>query len=177
MAPALKEPALKEPALKQKEQRGTETTEEAQLSAARLRAAVSRMARWLRPTEAAGSLTAAEVDMLIVAEKHGPARMSDLASFCGLNPTMLSRMVPRLEEAGLLSRQPDPNDGRVSRVETTRAGRELLERVRSERNDALSRLLAGLDEPSQQAIATATPVLEALAERLRSQAPHEGSRR
>jgi DNA-binding MarR family transcriptional regulator len=85
--------------------------------------------------------------------------------------------VPRLEEAGLLSRQPDPRDGRVWRVETTRQGGELLERVRSERNDALSSLLAGLDEASQQAIATATPVLEALAERLRDQATLEGPRR
>jgi DNA-binding MarR family transcriptional regulator len=148
-----------------------------ELSAPRLRTAVARMARWLRPTAAAGPLTATEIDMLVVAEKHGPARMSDLASFCGLNPTMLSRMVPRLEQSGFLRRQADPSDGRVWRVEATKKADALLQRVRSERNDALSQLLTELDEPEQHAIAAAIPVLEKLSERLRSQTAADGSRR
>ncbi len=148
-----------------------------ELSAPRLRTAVARMARWLRPTAAAGPLTATEIDMLVVAERHGPARMSDLASFCGLNPTMLSRMVPRLEQSGFLRRQADPTDGRVWRVEATKKADALLQRVRSERNDALSQLLSELDEPEQHAIAAAIPVLEKLSERLRSQTAADGSRR
>ena len=72
--------------------------------------------------------------------------MSDLASFCGLNPTMLSRMVPKLEEAGFLRREADPTDGRVWRVEATKKARTLLARVRTERNDALSKLLDELDD-------------------------------
>jgi DNA-binding MarR family transcriptional regulator len=148
-----------------------------ELSAPRLRTAVARIARWLRPTAAAGALTATEIDMLVVAEKHGPGRMSDLATFCGLNPTMLSRMVPKLEQSGFLRRQPDPADGRVWRVEATKKARSLLQRVRSERNDALSRLLAELDEPEQRAIAEAIPVLEKLSERLRSQMAAESARR
>lgn len=106
--------------------------------------------------------------MLVVAEKHGPARMSDLASFCGLNPTMLSRMVPKLEQAGFLRREADPKDGRVWRVEATKKARTLLEQVRTERNDALSTLLDELDDGEREAIAAATPVLEKLAERLRN---------
>jgi len=141
-------------------------------SPARVRVAVSRLARWLRPTAAAGQLSAAEVDMLMVAEKRGPARMSDLASFCGLNPTMLSRMVPRLEASGLLRREPEPGDKRVSRVEATPAARELLERVRSERDDALSKLLDELGDDERASIAAATPVLEKLADRMREQSGH-----
>jgi DNA-binding MarR family transcriptional regulator len=158
-------------------EQGDETRPDTDLSPARLRTAVARMARRLRPTAAAGSLTATEVDMLVVAEKHGPARMSDLASFCGLNPTMLSRMVPKLEEAGLLRRQADPTDGRVWRVEATRKARTLLERVRTERNDALSKLMDNLDDQERQAIAAATPVLEKLADRMSSQAPAWSARR
>jgi DNA-binding MarR family transcriptional regulator len=156
---------------------GTDASSAPELSAPRLRTAVARIARWLRPTTAAGPLTATEIDMLVVAEKHGPARMSDLASFCGLNPTMLSRMVPRLEESGFLRRQADPTDRRVWRVEATKKARSLLQRVRSERNDALSKLLAELDEPEQQAIAEAIPVLEKLSERLRSQSAAGSPRR
>jgi DNA-binding MarR family transcriptional regulator len=150
---------------------------DAELSPSRLRIAVSRMARRLRPTAAAGSLTATEVDLLVAAEKHGPARMSDLASFCGVNPTMLSRMVSKLEQAGLLHRQADPTDGRVWRVDATKKARALLERVRSERNDALSKLLDDLDDTERRALAAATPVLEKLGERLRNQTAVGSARR
>ena len=75
-----------------------------ELSAARLRIAVARLSRRLRPTEAAGSLTATEVDVLVAAERRGPIRLSDLASFAGLNPTMLSRLSPSLKKSGLIRR-------------------------------------------------------------------------
>ena len=138
-----------------------------ELTAARLRSAVTRMSRRLRPTAAAGSLTTTEVDVLIAAEKQGPIRMSDLASFAGLNPTMLSRLIPKLEEAGLIRRLDDEIDRRVSRVTATDKGSRLLERIRSERNDALSRRLRDLDPNARDALALALPVLEDLAERLR----------
>lgn len=145
-------------------------------SSARLRIAVARMARWLRPTAAAGALTATEVDLLVVAERRGPARMSDFAAFCGVNPTMLSRMVPKLEEAGLLSREVGSVDKRVCLIAATDKAQALLAHVRSEREDALSRLLEELDEPERRAIAAATPVLEKLAERLRHPGPPSGAR-
>ena len=116
-----------------------------ELSAARLRIAVARLSRRLRPTEAAGSLTATEVDVLVAAERRGPIRLSDLASFAGLNPTMLSRLVPKLEAGGLIRRLAVEEDRRVCRVEATAKGRRLLERIRSERNDALSKRLEELD--------------------------------
>ena len=115
-----------------------------ELSAARLRIAVARLSRRLRPTEAAGSLTATEVDVLVAAERRGPIRLSDLASFAGLNPTMLSRLIPKLEKAGLVRRLGAEGDRRVCRVEATAKGHRLLERIRSERNDALSKRLAEL---------------------------------
>src|SRR5271166_5679739 len=111
----------------------------AEPSAARLRIAVARLSRRLRPTAAAKLLTATEVDVLVAAERQGPIRMSDLADFAGLNPTMLLRLIPKLERAGLIRRLADDADKRVSRVEATGKGRRLLERVREERNDALSR--------------------------------------
>jgi DNA-binding MarR family transcriptional regulator len=142
---------------------------EVALTAARLRVAVSRLARRLRPTRAAGPLTTTEVDMLIVAERHGPARISEFASFCGLNPTMVSRMVPKLEEAGLLLRRPDPDDKRASKVEASSKGRKLLEEVRSERDDVLAKVLADLDDEERRAISGAVPALERVAERLATQ--------
>lgn len=149
---------------------------ERELNAARLRSAVTRMSRRLRPTAAAGSLTTAEVDVLMAAEKQGPIRLSDLASFAGLNPTMLSRLIPKLEEAELVRRMDDEVDRRVCRVIATNQGSRLLERIRSERNDALSRRLRDLDAGERDALAVALPVLEDLAERLRESVPLMTSR-
>ncbi len=142
-----------------------------ELSAARLRIAVARLSRRLRPTEAAGSLTATEVDVLVAAERRGPIRLSDLASFAGLNPTMLSRLIPKLEEAGLIRRLGVEGDRRVCRVEATAKGRRLLERIRTERNDALSKQLEELGPAERKAVLVALPVLEELAERLAGPEP------
>jgi DNA-binding MarR family transcriptional regulator len=137
------------------------------LNAARLRSAVNRMSRRLRPTSAAGTLTTTEVDILVAAERQGPVRMSDLASFAGLNPTMLSRLIPKLETAGLIRRIHDAADRRVCRVTATPKGSRLLDRIRSERNDALSRRLRNLQASERDTLALALPILEDLAERLR----------
>jgi DNA-binding MarR family transcriptional regulator len=141
--------------------------------AARLRTAIGRLARRLRPTAAAGSLTTSEVEVLLTVARRGPIRLSDLASLAGLNPTMLSRIVGKLEECGLLQRSCDDTDRRVSFVEVTKAGRELDQRVRSERADVLSIELAALPPAARRRLVEALPALELLAERLleNSQAP------
>ena len=135
-------------------------------NAARLRIAVARLSRRLRPTTAAGALTATEVDVLVAAERRGPIRLSDLASFAGLNPTMLSRLIPKLEQAGLIRRLADDSDRRVCRVESTITGSDLIARIRSARNDVLLTQISQLDRSRQEAIALALPVLEKLAESL-----------
>jgi DNA-binding MarR family transcriptional regulator len=145
--------------------------EASELNTARLRIAVTRLSRRLRPTAAAGSMTTTEVDVLVAIDRHGPLRLSDLAGFAGLNPTMLSRLIPKLEVAGLMRRLVAEGDRRVCRVEITAKGLRLLERIRSERNDSLSRLLSALDDADRQTLAAAVPVLEALAERMLEHAP------
>ncbi|HKH89083.1 MAG TPA: MarR family winged helix-turn-helix transcriptional regulator [Acidimicrobiales bacterium] len=135
-------------------------------AAARLRIAVARLSRRLKPTAAAGSLTTTEVDVLATVTRCGPIKLSDLAVIAGLNPTMLSRVVAKLEELALLRRLGDDSDRRVARAEVTSAGRELHARIRSERTDLLSRQLELLGERDRRAVAAAIPALEALAERL-----------
>ncbi|MDA8265525.1 MAG: MarR family winged helix-turn-helix transcriptional regulator [Actinomycetota bacterium] len=133
---------------------------------ARLRIAVFRLAKRLKPTSAAGALTTTEVDVINTVARIGPVKLSELAGQTGLNPTMLSRVVSKLEEHGLLRRLGDALDGRVCRVEVTAAGGELRERVRSERNDVLSSELALLPAGARSALLAALPALESLAERL-----------
>jgi DNA-binding MarR family transcriptional regulator len=90
-----------------------------------------------------------------------------LATDEGLNPTMLSRIVAKLEAAGLAQRTPDELDGRVARLAVTDAGRTLYEVIRSERTEALLSALERLSPLEQRKLVAAIPVLESVVEVLK----------
>lgn len=133
----------------------------------RLRAAIGRLARRLRPTEAAAGLTPTEISVLLTVVRHESIRLAELAAAEGLNPTMLSRVLASLVERGLVRRVADPADKRAALVETTAAGRRLRSRMRRERSGKLEPLLAELPDEHRRAISGALPALEALADLLR----------
>jgi DNA-binding MarR family transcriptional regulator len=54
---------------------------------------------------------------------------SDLASVLRIQPATVTKMVQRMEQAGFVTRQPDPNDQRVSRVYLTAAARAIQDDV------------------------------------------------
>ena len=84
---------------------------------------------------------------------------------------MLSRLIPRLEAGGLIRRHQGDADRRVRYIRATDKGNRLLERIRSERTDALSRRLSNLEASKRTALATALPILEDLAESLLDRDP------
>jgi DNA-binding MarR family transcriptional regulator len=90
-----------------------------------------------------------------------------LATDEGLNPTMLSRIVAKLEAAGLAKRTPDELDGRVVHLAVTDAGRALYEVIRSGRAEALLSALERLSPLEQQTLGAAIPVLESVVEVLK----------
>ncbi len=137
---------------------------------AALRAVIGRLSRRLRPTAAAAEagLTPTRVSVLLHAVREGQARLSDLAAAEGINPTMLSRVVADLVEAGLLERVSDDRDRRAAWVKATAAGRKLSERMRRERTDALHVALGRLSAEEREAIEHALPALEALAHALKA---------
>jgi DNA-binding MarR family transcriptional regulator len=140
-------------------------------SASRLRAAIGRLSRRLRPTAAASAagLTPTRVAVLLDVVRRGPVRLGDVAASEGINPTMLSRVIADLVASGLLERVSDAEDRRAAWVRATTRGRRLAERMRGERTDAISIALAGLSVDEQLAIEQAVPALEALAQRLGEQ--------
>ncbi len=135
-------------------------------AAARLRVAVNRISRRLRPTKAGSGYTPTEISVLETVARRGPIRLSDLASLEGMNPTMLSRVARKLEVPGLIRRHPHPVDRRAALLEVTASGRRLFEKVRSERTDQLSLVLEALDPDERRLVVDALPVLERLAEQL-----------
>jgi DNA-binding MarR family transcriptional regulator len=130
---------------------------------ARLRVALARIARVLDRRSRGEALTGTQVSVLATADRLGPVRLGELAEIEGVNPTMLSRIVAKLEDDGLLARHPDPADGRAARVEVTAEGRALHERQRAERSRLLAARLDALPAPEAGALLAALPVLERLA--------------
>jgi DNA-binding MarR family transcriptional regulator len=142
-------------------------------TAARLRAVIGKLSRRLRQTNAgaAAGLTPTRISVLLAVARQGPMRISDLASSEGINPTMLSRVIADLAEAGLLERVSDQGDRRAAWVEATPAGTRVSERMRRERTDALNVGLKGLPDADRQQIEQAISALEELAEQLKHRQP------
>jgi DNA-binding MarR family transcriptional regulator len=142
-------------------------------TAARLRVAIGTLSRRLRTT-AAGSeagMTPTKISVLLAVVRGGPIRLSELGSAEGLNPTMLSRIVSKLVEAGLMERTSDHGDRRAAWVDATAAGRRLAERMRRERTAAVNAALEGLTPEDRLQLERALPALEGLAEQLRGRRP------
>lgn len=70
--------------------------------------------------------------------------VQEVADGLGLTAPTVSVGVRRLEDAGLLQRQPDPQDGRALQLFLTEQGQTLCQRARAFRRDKLQRLLKGL---------------------------------
>lgn len=134
--------------------------------ATRLRLAVTRMARRLRQEtgvvgpEISPTLTAA----LSTVERCGPLTPSALAEAERVQRPTATRIVAKLEQRGLVSRTPDPDDGRVARVAITKDGRALLKRIRSRKSEYLAARLRRLTPAEQATLAEAATLLERLLE-------------
>ena len=144
----------------------TETANELD-TAIRLRAAISRLSRRLRPTQAATGLTPTQISVLVSVVLEGPVKLAELGAREGLNPTMLSRIVAQLAQLELVRRTEDPDDRRAARVEATASGKRLHEKMRQQRNDALVAELSVLAPDEHERLVAALPALELLAERLK----------
>jgi DNA-binding MarR family transcriptional regulator len=134
----------------------------------KLRGVISKLARELNATATDEGLTPTQASVLGLIAFRGPLGLTELAQLEGLNPTMLSRVVGRLTELGLIQRDPNPQDLRAVRVEATDAGRQLHERVKLLRVEALGSCLDQMPAKSAQTIIDALPALDELAQTLRT---------
>jgi DNA-binding MarR family transcriptional regulator len=133
-------------------------------TAARIRAVVGKLSRRFNALARGSGLTPSQLSALGVIARQGPIRLSDLADAENMNPTMVSRVVAALDEAGLVRRRADPEDRRAGLLEVTAAGRRTHDRLRAERGRALTRGLEALDPAEAARIEAALPALEQLVE-------------
>ncbi|MGB3444574.1 MAG: MarR family transcriptional regulator [Actinophytocola sp.] len=134
----------------------------------RLRRVIGRLARLLNAAPVSENLTPTQASVLAIVAHRGPIGMTELADIEGLNPTMLSRVVARLVDDGLVTRLPNPADQRAVQLEATDPGRDVHLRIIESRTETVVRILDGLSPDATDALLDALPALEALAEGLRT---------
>ena len=137
-------------------------------SVIRLRRTILRLARQLNAASVGEGLTPTQASVLGIVTYRGPLGLTELTEIEGLNPTMLSRVVGKLDSFGLIRRLRDPDDFRAARVEVTPEGRQTYQRIAAERAAILSERVAGLPAEQADALIAALPALENLAEDLRA---------
>jgi DNA-binding MarR family transcriptional regulator len=137
-------------------------------SVIRLRRTILRLARQLNAASVGEGLTPTQASVLGIVTNRGPLGLTELTEIEGLNPTMLSRVVGKLDSFGLIRRLRDPDDFRAARVEVTPEGRKTYQRIAAERAALLSGRVAGLPPEQAAALIAALPALENLAEDLRA---------
>ncbi len=121
---------------------------------------ISRLARELEarlePVYRDHGLEAGWHDVLATLRRAGPpyrVRPTDLTSALMLTSSGTTKRLDRLEQAGLIAREPDPDDRRGTLIGLTSAGRELIDAVTEAHLANERRLLAALTEAEQRSLA------------------------
>ncbi len=133
---------------------------------ASLRIVITKLSRQLNASASHEGLTPTQASVLGIIAFRGPISLSELTTIEALNPTLVSRVVGRLDELGLARRIPNENDLRSITLEATALGSETNERIRTARAQAVAESISGLSPAHREAIVAALPALEALGDEL-----------
>jgi DNA-binding MarR family transcriptional regulator len=132
------------------------------LVASELRVVLGQLVRRLRAEHRFSLAHGAVLGRL---DREGVRSTSDLAAAERVRPQSMAQTVTELESDGLISRRPDPADGRRALLELTDRGRQTLEADRRQRVGWLIGAIAeNFSEQEQQALAQAVPLLTRLAD-------------
>lgn len=132
--------------------------------ATKLRLVAMRLARRLRQQSSDGDVSPSMLSVLVSVEASGSLSLGELAEIERVQPPTISRVIARLEERGLVSREADSGDRRVARVRLTATGARFVARSRSRKNAYLARRMRSLDPEDVRKLEDALPVLEKLLE-------------
>ncbi|MEU6324050.1 MarR family transcriptional regulator [Streptomyces sp. NPDC047009] len=124
--------------------------------------AFEQLVRYVRQVSTAGGLSTAASSALGRLGREGPQRLTELARAEGVSQPAMTQLVTRMERDGLVRRVASTDDRRCVLVESTDSGADLVRRRRSERAEALERLMERLDPKERTAVVIALPALARL---------------
>lgn len=128
-----------------------------------LRTAVSRLARRLRNEGSTTTpLSATGIAVLGRLRREGPMTLQALAAAEYVRPPSMTRIVDRLAELGMVSKQPNPNDRRSTLVHIHRVGDDYIADTIRQRSVWLTSRIAELTPEDEDDLRRALPALQRL---------------
>ncbi|WP_424188163.1 MarR family winged helix-turn-helix transcriptional regulator [Actinokineospora sp. G85] len=139
-----------------------EISPDAVRSAHALRVAVGRLRRRLREVGDGHELTPSQTSVLSRLAR-GPSTASALAAEERIRPQSMATTLTALEGQGLITRRPDPTDGRRQLVELSEVAVEVIRGAREQHEEWLARALQDRYTPAERArLAEAFDLLDRL---------------
>ena len=128
----------------------------------RLHSVAIHLLRRLRTEDAGIGLSGPRASALSVLVFGGPITLGDLAAAEQVKPPTMTRLVSALETRGLVQREADPADARLTRVRATARGVQLLHEGRGRRVARLETRLRALPAGDLATLGDAANILERL---------------
>jgi DNA-binding MarR family transcriptional regulator len=142
--------------------RAMETRVDVSALAGDLRTVIGRLIRRLRAEHGFPLMHGAVLGRL---HREGRLSTADLAAAERVRPQSMGQTLSELEAQGLISRSPDPADGRRILIALTATGRDALTEDRARRTGWLSGVISANFTPEEQRLLeSALPLLERLAD-------------
>src|SRR6266581_2366809 len=129
-------------------------------AADRFHSAAIHALRHVRREDPASGLSAARLSALSVLVFGGGRTLGELAAAEHVRPATMTRIAQALEEDGLVRRESDPNDGRVTRLRATAKGERVMWHGRERRVANLAALLARLSPQDVARVREAADLVE-----------------
>ena len=129
-------------------------------AADRFHSAAIHALRHVRRADPESGLSAARLSALSVLVFGGARTLGELAAAEQVRAPTMTRIVRSLEEAGLVARASDPDDGRVVRLRATAKGERVMWQGRERRVAQLAELLARLSPAEVARVQEAAELVE-----------------
>src|ERR671936_517640 len=129
-------------------------------AADRFHSAAIHALRHIRRDDPQTGLSAARLSALSVLVFGGARTLGELAAAEHVRPATMTRIVQALERDGLVSREADPKDGRVTRLRATAKGERVMWRGRERRVENLAALLGRLTPAEIDDVRNAAELVE-----------------
>jgi DNA-binding MarR family transcriptional regulator len=132
--------------------------------ASELRTTVMRLARRLRNQRTDDTLSLSQLAALGTLARHGALTPGELAAHERVQPPSMTRLIAKLEEAGLVTRADHPTDRRQVLVEISPVGLAILKADRQRRDAWLAQRMRDLPPEDLEVLHRAAEVLTRLAD-------------